>query len=160
LSDFNNFIYLDKGYSNPIIDWTVPAVNETIALETTQIQIGYKIPIECSSKYVSIYQKLDDVKVILRETYSGESNTNCQVLSDNTTLSLTLLPSTFNQPDSVYYVKIDADFVKRSKTSEPLLGILKNKWIFTTSMLNISISLSLNIYLTIISRRITSIYDR
>src|SRR5688572_7512800 len=106
MNNFNNFIiYLDKGYSNPIIDWTVPAINETIALETTQIQIAYKIPIECSSKNVSIYQKLDD-KDILREMYSGQSN-NCQVLSDNTTLLLTLLPSTFNQPNSVYYVKVD-----------------------------------------------------
>ena len=102
---------------------------------------------------------MDVSKDILRETYSGESN-NCNVLSDNTTLSLTVLSSTFNQPNSIYYIKINADFVKRNTTLEPLLGIFKNKWIFTTSMLNISISLSLNIYLTIISRRITGIYDR
>ena len=116
---------------------------------TTQIQIIYKIPIQCSSQNISVYQKLDNMKDILRETYSGQSN-GCQVLSDNTTLSLTLLPSTFNQPNSVYYVKIDADFVRRNKTLEPLRGISKNKWIFTTSML-IYISYHLNAYLIIIS---------
>ena len=89
------------------------------------------MPIKYSSQNISIYQKVDDTKDILRETYSGESN-NCQVLSDNTTLSLSVLPSTFNQPNSTYYIKIDADFVKHNTTLEPLLGISKYKWTFFT----------------------------
>ena len=47
-------------------------------------------------------------------------------------ISLSVLPSTFNQPNSKYYVKIDANFVKQSNTLEPLLGISKYKWIFST----------------------------
>ena len=73
------------------------------------------------------------MKDILRETYSGESN-NCKVLSDNTTLSLAVLPSTFNQPNSTYYIKIDAGFVKQNETSESLPGISKYKWIFSTGI--------------------------
>ena len=53
-------------------------------------------------------------------------------LSDNTTLLLTLLPSTFNQPNTMYDIKIDADFVRTNETLEPLLGISKNKWLITT----------------------------
>ena len=112
----------------------MPAINEIIALETTQIQIAYKIPIQCSSQNISVYQKLDNMKDILRETYSAQSN-RCQVLSDNTTLLLTLLPSTFNQPNTMYYIKIDTDFVRTNETLEPLLGISKNKWLITTGIL-------------------------
>jgi hypothetical protein len=132
---FNNisFSFLDKGYDNPIINWTTPAINETIPVETTQIQVAYNVPIVCSPQNISIYQKVDDTKDILRETYSGESN-NCQVLSDNTTLSLTVLSSTFNLPNSIYYIKINAGFVKQNATLEPLLGISKYKWIFFTGL--------------------------
>ena len=73
------------------------------------------------------------MKDILREIYSGESN-NCQVLSDNTTLSLAVLPSTFNQPNSTYYIKIDAGFVKQNETLESLPGISKYKWMFFTGI--------------------------
>ena len=111
----------------------MPAINDTISVETNQVQISYNVPIKCSSQNISIYQKIDDTKDILRETYSGES-VNCQVLPDNYTLSLTVLPSTFNQPNSVYYIKINADFVKHNTTLEPLLGISKNKWIFFTGI--------------------------
>src|SRR4051794_23639252 len=128
-------ILLDKSYGNPIINWTLPAINETIPVETTQIQIAYNVPIGCSSQNISIYQKVDVTKDILRETYSGES-INCQVLSDNTTLLLTVLSSTFNQPNSIYYVDIDANFVKHNATLEPLLGISKYKWIFFTGILS------------------------
>src|SRR5437764_3879891 len=106
-----------------MINWTIPVINETISFETTEIQIAYNVPIECSSQNISIYQKFDE-KDILRETFSGESN-NCNVLSDNTTLSLTVLSSTFNQPNSIYYVEIDPNFVMHNSTSEPLLGITK-----------------------------------
>ena len=127
-----SLIFLDKGYDNPIINWTKPAIKEKILVETTQIQVAYNVPIKCSSQNISIYQKVDNGIDILRETYSGESN-NCQVLLDNTTLSLSVLPSTFNQPNSAYYVKINANFVKQNNTLEPLSGISKYKWIFFTS---------------------------
>ena len=73
---------------------------------------------------------MNDTKDILRETYSGESN-NCQVSSDST-ITLSVLPSTFNQPNSKYYVNINANFVKQSDTLEPLPGISKYKWKFST----------------------------
>ena len=100
----------------------------------TEIRITYNVSIKCSSQNISIYQKINDMNDILRETYSGKSN-NCQVLSDNTTLLLTVLPSTFNQPKTIYYVDIDPNFVKHNTTLEPLLGILKYKWIFSTGIL-------------------------
>src|SRR4051812_50163458 len=114
-----------------MVNWTTPAINGIILVETTQIQINYNIPIKCSSQNISIYQKINDTKEILRETYSGESN-NCQVLADNNTLSLTILSSTFNKPNSEYYIKINTDYVKHNTTLEPILGISKYKWIFFT----------------------------
>ena len=92
------------------------------------------MPIKCSSQNISIYQVFDDGNYIFRETFSGESTTNCQVLSNNT-ISLKILSSTFSQPNSKYYVKVDVNFVKQDSTldtSEPLPGILKNKWTFFT----------------------------
>jgi hypothetical protein len=89
------------------------------------------VPIKCSFQNISIYQKVDDGNDILRETYSGESN-DCQVSSDNTILSLSVLSSTFNQPNSTYYIKVDANFVKQNNTLEPLSGISKYQWIFFT----------------------------
>lgn len=122
--------FLDNGYDNPIINSTIPAINGNIPVETTQIEIDFNVPIKCSSQNVSIYQILDDGTDILRETYSGESN-NCAVSSDNTIL-LSVLPSSFNQPNSKYYVKVDSNFVKKNDTLEPLLGISKSNWIFST----------------------------
>jgi hypothetical protein len=122
------------GYGNPVIKWTIPAINDIILVKMNQIQIAYNVPIECSSQNISIYQKVDDgVNEILRETYSGKSN-SCNVLSDNYTLSLSVLSSTFNQPNAMYYVYIDPNFVEHNTTLEPLLGISKYKWIFSTGI--------------------------
>ena len=130
---FNSFSFLDKGYNNPIISSSIPAINGTISIGETQIQISYNVSIACSSQNISIYQKIDDTKDIKRESYSGKSN-NCKELSDNTTLSLTVLSSTFNKPNSEYYIEIDTNFVKQNKTLEPLPGIPKRKWKFSTGI--------------------------
>ena len=67
----------------------------------------------------------------LRESYSGESD-NCQVSLDNTTLLLTILPSTFNQPNSAYYIKINPGFAQFNQSLESISGNSKYKWtIFT-----------------------------
>ena len=77
---------------------------------------------------------MNDTKDILRETYSGGSK-NCQVSLDNNTLLLTVLSSTFNQPNSTYYIKINANFARQNTTLEPILGISKYKWTFFTGNL-------------------------
>ena len=70
--------------------------------------------------------------MIRKKTYSAQSK-GYQVSSDDVTLSLAVLPSTF--PNSTYYIKIDIDFVRQNKTLEPLLGISKNQWIITTGII-------------------------
>jgi len=106
-------------------------------LEILQIQITYNVPIQLSfssSQNISIFQKFDDNNNILRETYSAQSD-NCQVLEDKTTLSLSISSCVFNQPNSAYYIIIDTGFVIHKETSEPLLGIYKDKWKFMTGIL-------------------------
>ena len=126
------------GYDSPMIGWTKPGINDTIPIETTLIQIAYNVQITCSNRNISIYQIIDDTTEILRETYSAGKSNYCNVTLDQTSgkniLSLTVLPSTFNKPNSNYYIKIDAGFVKQNTTSEPILGISKYKWTFITGI--------------------------
>jgi len=49
---------------------------------------------------------------------------------------LIILPSTFNKPNSTYYIKIDADFVRQNETLDALPGIPKYKWIFFTGIIS------------------------
>ena len=131
------------GYDSPMISWTKPGIDDTIPIETTLIQIAYNVQITCSNRNISIYQIIDDTTEILRETYSAGRSNYCNVTLDQTSgktiLSLTVLPSTFNKPNSNYYIKIDANFVKQSKTLEPLFGIPKHKWVFKTGIFIINI---------------------
>ncbi|CAG8724975.1 423_t:CDS:2, partial [Scutellospora calospora] len=52
--------------------------------------------------------------------------------NDNKTVIVKVLPSTFNEPNSLYYVVIENNFVKRSNSEEALLGIDKNLWTLFT----------------------------
>ena len=64
---------------------------------------------------------------------------NYVTLSDNeygnvTIINITVLSSTFNQPNTTYYVLIDDGFVKDRRYQEPIIGIHTNVWTFKTRM--------------------------
>ncbi|GBC09383.1 hypothetical protein RclHR1_08810002 [Rhizophagus clarus] len=129
LADMPKFIPDDCGYNNPNIKTTYPSINSNIPLSTTNINITYHLPVSASTNYISIYQYNEDTP-ILRQSISGDS----PLLSyspDNTTINIEVLESTFNQPNSIYYVVVDYNAVE-DKSNQPLDGIEKNQWKFNT----------------------------
>ncbi|PKY54591.1 hypothetical protein RhiirA4_473482 [Rhizophagus irregularis] len=117
-------------YDNPVIESTKPAVHEFIDSSINEITIKYGIPVRLSTANVSIFQLNGDSN-LLRQTISGDSKL-CTVGSDNHTVHIPIFSSTFNQPNSSYYVVIDNNFVISQERNEPLLGIIQKTWIIST----------------------------
>ncbi|RGB34263.1 hypothetical protein C1646_760736 [Rhizophagus diaphanus] len=121
-------------YDNPVIESTMPAVNEvSIDSSTKKITIKYTIPIKFSTANISIFQLNDDPYKprLLRQTFSGDSKL-CTIGSDNHTVHIPIFRSTFNQPNSSYYVAVENNFVISQARNEPLLGITEKTWMFST----------------------------
>jgi len=53
--------------------------------------------------------------------------------SDNKTINIKVLESTFNQPNSMYYIVVNDNAIKYWKSNQPLMGIERNHWRFNTS---------------------------
>ncbi|PKC54598.1 hypothetical protein RhiirA1_542829, partial [Rhizophagus irregularis] len=120
-------------YNNPAIESTKPAVNEVIDPLINEITIKYGIPVRLSTANISIFQLNDDPykPSLLRQTISGDSKL-CTIGSDNHTVHIPIFSSTFNQPNSSYYVVVDNNFVISQERNEPLLGIIKKTWMIST----------------------------
>ncbi|PKY57619.1 hypothetical protein RhiirA4_549733 [Rhizophagus irregularis] len=120
-------------YDNPVIESTKPAVNEAIDSSINEITIKYGIPVRLSTANISIFQLNDDPykPSLLRQTISGNSKL-CTIGSDNHTVHIPIFSSTFNQPNSSYYVVIENDFVISQARNEPLLGTNEKTWMFST----------------------------
>ncbi|CAG8721845.1 6689_t:CDS:1, partial [Scutellospora calospora] len=113
-------------FKNPIIHGVLPNINSTINLGTVDpILISYNVPIIQSSKNIYIYQQ-NNSDFILRQTFSGQSQ-YCS-LFNQTAIKCDVLSSTFNQPNSIYYIKVDDNFVRNNDTSEHLGGIGNMIW--------------------------------
>ncbi|RHZ80333.1 hypothetical protein Glove_137g124 [Diversispora epigaea] len=144
LSNFStvqNFIYgSSTDYGNAYIKSTYPTKNLDIKPSGREsefnITIDYSIPISLSTGNISIWQKNGGIvnnnnKDVLRQTISGLNSEFIKLSNDNKTVQVTILSSTFNQPDTSYYVLIDNGFVT-DETGEILLGVKKNVWIVNT----------------------------
>ncbi|KAG9295830.1 hypothetical protein G9A89_009059 [Geosiphon pyriformis] len=123
--------FSDKGFNNPTIDSTSPSPNTVIPLGFDKLIITYTMQINMSVKNVSIYQKNGDF-LNLRQTFSAQSP-YCILETNGKTVSVTVLSSTFNIPNAQYFVTIDNNFVKNQLLDEPLFGVAKNDWTFTTA---------------------------
>jgi hypothetical protein len=90
--------------------------------------------VRLSTANISIFQRNGDPYKpnLLRQTISGNSKL-CTVGSDNHTVHIPIFSSTFNQPNSSYYVVIDNNFVISQERNEPLLGIIQKTWMISTS---------------------------
>ncbi|GES98507.1 glycosyltransferase family 2 protein [Rhizophagus clarus] len=130
-TDLPRFIPDGYGYDNPNIKATYPSINSNIPLTTTNINITYFLSVTASANYISIYQYNEDYP-ILRQSISGNSPL-LSYSSDNMTINIKILESTFNQPNSLYYVVIDYNAVKDWKSNQPLMGIERNHWKFNTT---------------------------
>ncbi|CAB4382853.1 unnamed protein product [Rhizophagus irregularis] len=126
------FFSNDQGYENPHIKSTYPSIDSSIPLSITNINITYHLSVTISTNNVSIYQYInnDDIP-ILRQFVPGNSP-YFSYSSDKKTINMKVLESTFNQPNSNYYIVIDGNMVRDWKSNNPLLGVVRNRWKFNT----------------------------
>ncbi|GBC02607.1 hypothetical protein RclHR1_04700009 [Rhizophagus clarus] len=130
-ADMQKFIPDGHKYDNPNIKTSYPSISSNIPLSTTNINITYYLPVTASTNHISIYQ-YNDGSSILRQSIPG----NSPLLSyspDKMTINIEILESTFNQPNSMYYVEVDYNAVKDEKSNQPLMGIERNQWKFNTT---------------------------
>ncbi|CAG8556097.1 23609_t:CDS:2 [Gigaspora margarita] len=112
-----------------------PTLGSRVYESTKQLHLSFTCPVTLSSSNISIYQSINGTgHDLLRQRFQGVSpNQFCQIdPNDNKTVIINVFPSTFNEPNSHYYVVIENNFVKRSGSNEALLGIDKNLWTLVT----------------------------
>jgi hypothetical protein len=139
----NNFsLFIGTEYECPIIETTQPAINEVIDPLIEKIMIKYTIPVKLSTGNISIFQLNDDPYKpgLLRQTFSADSKL-CTIGSDNRTVYIPIFKSTFNQPNSSYYVVVENNFISSQARNEHLIGIKEKKWIFSISNIHIFLKL-------------------
>jgi hypothetical protein len=78
-------------------------------------------------------------------TSTGNNEYDKLIVLDNdesgTTVNITIIDSTFNQPGKKYYVLIDDGFVKNIKYNEPIIGIQNDDLSFMLSEYFINFSI-------------------
>ncbi|CAG8486142.1 3105_t:CDS:10 [Acaulospora morrowiae] len=124
--DLPKYIGKDIGYHNLAINQTNPIIDASISLNSLSLIISFNFPVILSSRNISIFKSSNDG---FRQTIPAQSG-SCSVNSRN--VNCTVLPVTFNQPDTEYYVVVDPDFVRSAEYNEPLAGIKPNLWKFKT----------------------------
>ncbi|RIA93990.1 hypothetical protein C1645_873712 [Glomus cerebriforme] len=101
-----------------------------ITTGTNTLKINYEVPVLLSIRNITIFL-VSGTNVIIRQTTSGQAAEFCSI-DNNNTISLKVLSSTFNEPNSEYHVSIDPNFVKHKYTDEPLERLNHESWILYT----------------------------
>ncbi|CAB4403041.1 unnamed protein product [Rhizophagus irregularis] len=124
----------DYGYENPNVKSTYPLISSSIPLSITNINITYHLSVTISTNNVSIYQyNNNDDLPILRQSVSGDSLYFSYSSSDKKTINIKVLESTFNQPNSNYYIVVNDNVVRDWTSNNPLIGVERNRWKFNTT---------------------------
>nr|CAG8450953.1 8818_t:CDS:2 [Entrophospora candida] len=108
-----------------------------------EINITYNLPIVPTVNNISIYQINNNNQDIFRQSFSANSE-YCKISDDKKSLTIQVLTSTFNLPNTSYYVIVDNGALIKFSTDQPLTGILENVWKFTTDNPEIQYSDSVN----------------
>ena len=111
-----------------------PPNDATILLGTNTLKINYEVPVSLSTRNITIYQ-IDGNNIRTRQTTSGQISEFCSISPDNKIVSLNVLPSTFNVPNSEYHVYISANFVRHNNSTEPINMFPHSGWILRTGKL-------------------------
>ncbi|CAG8538250.1 13914_t:CDS:2, partial [Racocetra persica] len=122
----------DNGYSNVRVDITNPKIGDVIPTSTQNITIRFYDPVELSSGNVTIFQTDNNHNDIIRQVVSGKNAGFCSISDDGLTVTIKVLDSTFSKPNSLFYVKVDNNFVRSRAFKEPLIGIGERIWKFNT----------------------------
>ncbi|KAF0467599.1 hypothetical protein F8M41_025967 [Gigaspora margarita] len=95
--------------------------NSNVDSNTTTLNITFKNPVILSTGFITIYKYSDNT---IRQKIQATMRDYVKIIDDNHTIvNIPIIGSTFNQYGEIYYVQMDANFVKDEKFSEPLTGI-------------------------------------
>ncbi|CAG8572251.1 7568_t:CDS:10 [Diversispora eburnea] len=132
-TDIPKFTDKDNDYSNFQVKSSNPSINANIPTSTdmSNITITYYEPVERSYGNISIYQIDKNGNNIIRQFVNGV-NSFCSISDNGLTVTVKVIKSTFSNPNSQFYVKVDNDFVRSKAYRESLKGIY-NIWKFNTS---------------------------
>ncbi|CAG8620402.1 8016_t:CDS:10 [Ambispora gerdemannii] len=117
----------DQGYFNTKVETTYPAINDSVKIGTTNINITFTDKVKLSTNQLSIYKY--DSGEVYRQFVIADSE-YCKMSDDGRTVSITVLSSTFNQGGGYYYVQVEDNFVQDFLLEEPMHGISGYRWIF------------------------------
>ncbi|CAG8569414.1 6330_t:CDS:10 [Funneliformis mosseae] len=120
----------DYGYDNPNIIATYPPNNAVIPLRTQMLRIFFKIRVELSSKYISIYRSTNTEDIFRQKMIANDKYVTLS--DDGRTLNIQVLESTFNTPNAGYFVRLEYNSIKDADNKEPLFGIKANIWRLNT----------------------------
>ncbi|RGB24226.1 hypothetical protein C1646_676525 [Rhizophagus diaphanus] len=121
----------DHGYGNLHILNTTPKIGENIdpyKIKSLIIQFYNKVDLSPNRK-ITILQ---DGGIIRQTTSISDDNGDFVKFINDYTIEIKVINSTFNQPNTNYYVLMDDGFVKSKDLQEPILGIQDNAWNFMT----------------------------
>ncbi|CAG8537670.1 4026_t:CDS:10 [Acaulospora morrowiae] len=115
--------FIPKSALLDIYESIVIIPNDTVVLGTQRITVNFPISVVLSTGKFSIYEinQKDSTNKILKQSYIAR-DTAYVTQSDNQTLLLKVLGSTFFTPYARYLVEIENDFVRDASDNEPLLG--------------------------------------
>ncbi|CAB5314796.1 unnamed protein product [Rhizophagus irregularis] len=122
----------DHGYGNLHIFNTTPNIGETInpsEIEFLTIQFYDKVDLS-SNHNITILQ---DGGIIRQITSVSHNNGDFVKNIDGYTIQIKVINSTFNKPNTMYYIIMDDGFVKSKDLQEPIIGIQDNSWKFMTT---------------------------
>ncbi|CAG8580471.1 8881_t:CDS:10, partial [Ambispora leptoticha] len=112
-----------------------PLPRTSINNSAQSIELTYDRNVTSSSGNITIYQvnpKVPDgTQDIPRFVCTAVKCPLNQSSINGNTLSLSVLPSTFNNPGATYYINIDSGFVKDSQLGEPIPGVQNRTWTFS-----------------------------
>ncbi|RIB06060.1 hypothetical protein C2G38_543607 [Gigaspora rosea] len=115
----------DYGCRNLLISKTTPSINDSVDSDTHMLYITFFDAVILSTGYVTIYKTSDNS---IRQRISATRHEFINIDSQGTTISISVIGSTFNQYGEEYYVKIDYNFVKSAMNNEPIKGIEGGIW--------------------------------
>ncbi|KAF0409681.1 hypothetical protein F8M41_008337 [Gigaspora margarita] len=127
-----NFGYVLDEDGNVYSNWSLPQPLVLPRYQSAYVALANNSFVIVENQNNSIWNIThDDLYRFYRQ--GNASSQLCYLDSnDNKTVIIQVILSTFNEPNSHYYVTIENNFVKRSDSDEALLGIDKNLWTLTT----------------------------
>ncbi|CAG8574115.1 3771_t:CDS:2, partial [Cetraspora pellucida] len=108
----------DSGYGNLQIYQIDPSPNSPVDSNTNSLRIIFKRPVISSIGYITIYKSSDTT---MRQKIKATRVDLVKIAND--VVDITIIGSTFNQYNEVYYVQMDPNFVRDAIFYEPLTGI-------------------------------------